>query len=168
MRRAFLVALVVVGLVGCTSEASWQPVAPPSAATTDEVRIENTRLDDGTYWAEIAAVSGTRTVVFRVMRARFGEDCRRWADENGYTDACMNDYEVEEWPDAHVSLDEDAKVSVALPDGPEGNYRIDTDTLKELAFGADMGPVGYQWTPFPFIVTVENGTVTNADQLWVP
>jgi hypothetical protein len=29
-------------------------------------------------------------------------------------------------------------------------------------------PAGYAWTGFPFVLTVENGTVTGIDQYWVP
>jgi len=166
VRRALTTALVI--LAGCADSPSWQRTEAPNVTTTDEVRVEGTTLVDGTYWADIAAVSGTRTVVFHVMRVRFGEDCLRWAAENGYEDACMNDYEVEQWPDAYAALAGDAVVSVAEPTGPGMNYRIDADTLHRLVFKETTGPDGYQWTPFPFVVRIEDGSVVSADQFWVP
>jgi hypothetical protein len=114
-------------------------------------------------------VSGAADIVFRVTRVRFGEACLAWAAEMLREDACLNDYGVEEYPEAFVSISPLARVSVAKPEGPGENLLVDATTLRHLVLG-DMPalPDGYFWVPFPFVVTVEDGAVTAAHQLWVP
>lgn len=145
-------------------------VDPPAVSTeTDDVAVNNGTIGDGTYWAEIAPVSGPGDIVFRVLKARFGETCLKWAKDMGLEDGCLNDYSVESHPVAYVALDDQATVSVAKTDGPGTNYSINGDVLKGLVRGdIDGSPDGYAWVPFPFIVVVTNGYVTTAEQYWVP
>lgn len=171
-----LLGSIAVTASGCSKEppaASWAKVASPVVKTaTNDVTVDNGTLADGTYWATIALASGSGDIVFRVLKARFGATCTKWAKDNGMTDACMDDYNVESYPDAYASLDNRAEVSVAKPDGPGTSYSINVDTLKALMHGditegGDV-PAGYSWVPFPFVVTVTNGYVTTAAQYWVP
>ena len=166
--------LVVVGCSRLDSSASWNRVDPPMVKTeTDDVVLDGATLSDGTYWATIALVSGTNDIVFRVLKARFGDTCTKWANDNGMADGCTNDYNVDSYPDAYVGLDKLADVSVAKADGPGTSYSINADTLRQLIKGTTMGddtkfPDGYTWVPFPFLVTVIDGLVTTAAQYWVP
>ena len=170
---AVVAAALILILGSCRDpsapEATWAEVDPPVVTEqTDDVRVAGGQLADGTYWAEIAPVSGTGEIVFRVVKARFGATCEEWAKDNGL-EFCANDYAVESFPDAHVALDELAAVSVARPDGPGTNFSINPDVLKGLIRGDDLGePEGYSWAAFPFVVVVTNGFVTSAEQLWVP
>jgi hypothetical protein len=166
----YLVLAGVFLLSGCSDQDRlWEERAAPVLGSTDEVRTENNHLLDGVYWAEIAPVSGSERIVFRVLRVHYGEECHRWALEMGFEDACMNDYEVETYPEAYVELGDGAVITVARPDGPEGNLLIDRATLQRLVFsGSVNGPQGYEWVPFPFLLTVENGYATSAEQIWVP
>lgn len=169
-KRGVVAAVTAMLLTGCSGTSNrWAETPPPVVTVTDEVLTENNHLRNGVYWAEIAPVSGSERIVFRVGRARFGEACLQWAASMGFEDACMNDYEVENYPEAYVELTDNAVVTVAIPDGPEGNLLIDPATLHRLVFGAvtEM-PGDYEWVPFPFVLTVENGYVTVAEQLWVP
>lgn len=145
-------------------------VEPPKVSTeTDDVAVNDGTIGDGTYWAEIAPVSGSGDIVFRVLKARFGETCLKWAKDMGLEDGCLNDYNVESYPVAYVALDEMAEVSVAKADGPGTSYSINADVLKGLVRGDINGaPEGYAWVPFPFVVAVTNGYVTTAEQYWVP
>lgn len=166
-------ALTTVGCSKEPPEASWNKVTSPVIKDqTDDITVDKGTLADGTYWATIALTSGSGDVVFRVLKARFGDTCTKWAKDNGMTDACMDDYNVESYPDAYVALDGRADVSVAKSDGPGTSYSINVDTLKALMHGemAQRGkaPTGYSWVPFPFVVTVTNGYVTSANQYWVP
>ena len=145
-------------------------VEPPKVSTeTDDVAVNDGTIGDGMYWAEIAPVSGSGDIVFRVLKARFGKTCLKWAKDMGLEDGCLNDYNVDSYPVAYVALDEMAEVSVAKADGPGTSYSINADVLKGLVRGdIDGSPDGYAWVPFPFVVTVTNGYVTSAGQYWVP
>lgn len=171
-----MTVVLIVSSTACSDTtprtASWETTNPPIVKTeTDDVTVTNGTLADGTYWAEIARISGSGDIAFRVTKARFGDTCETWARDNGL-EFCANDYAVESYPDAYVALDDDAAISVAKPDGPGTNYEIDTTTLKELMADAqpagDVVPTGYSWTPFPFIVGVADGYAIDADQFWVP
>ena len=167
-----VIAAVALG-AGCSRSnppASWSEVDPPVVKTeTADIVVNDATLADGTYWATIALVSGNDDVVFRVLKARFGNTCMKWAEDNGMTEGCMNDYHVESYPDAYVGLDKLADVTVAKLDGPGTSYSINADTLKKLMQGDKTNaPDDYTWVPFPFVVTVINGLVTTAAQYWVP
>jgi hypothetical protein len=173
MSRFLIVTFAATGLAACASQnpqSMWAQVDPPTVADeTDDVTVDKGTLADGTYWATIAPVSGSSEVVFRTLKARFGDACYAWAKENGIEDGCLNDYHVEEWPDAHVALDTSAAVTVAQADGPGTSFSINAKTLRRLAFDESVdAPGNYAWTPFPFLVTVTNGKVTRAQQYWVP
>lgn len=167
----FAIAFLVT-FGGCSRTnppASWNVVDPPVVKTETDDVVDGATLTDGTYWAEIALVSGNDDVVFRVLKARFGNTCMKWAEDNGMTEGCMNDYHVESYPDAYVGLDKLADVTVAKLDGPGTSYSINADTLKKLMQGDKTNaPDDYTWVPFPFVVTVINGLVTTAAQYWVP
>ena len=167
------VAGVSAACAASVPAATWKKIAAPVIkGQTDDITVNEGTLADGTYWATIALASGSGDIVFRVLKARFGAACTKWAKNNGVTDACMDDYNVESYPDAYASLDNRAEVSVAKPDGPGTNYSINVDRLKALMHGemaqSDKVPAGYSWVPFPFVVTVTNGYVTTAAQYWVP
>jgi hypothetical protein len=164
-----LLTACTAGSVAPAPKPSWEITASPQVTVTDEVRVVGNDLADGTYWASVSSVSGSGDLVFNVTRVRFGEVCLAWAAEMLRDDACLNDYGVEEYPEAFVSVSPLARVSVATPDGPGRNLRVDTATLRLLLVGdAPPLPDGYFWVPFPFIVTVEDATVVEAHQLWVP
>lgn len=166
-------ALTFGAVTRCSSDqpaATWKKVAAPTVKDqTDDVVVTGGSLDDGTYWATVALASGSGDVIFRVLKARFGATCTKWAKDNGMTDACLDDYNVESYPDAYVSIARDATVSVAKSDGPGTSYSINAKTLQSLMDGRAKGlPTNYSWVPFPFVVTVSYGWVTNARQYWVP
>lgn len=164
------VVLVVAACADTTPPATWTKVTSPVVSSqTDDVAVEGTTLNDGTYWAEIAPVSGSGDIVFRVLKARFGATCTKWATDMGLDDGCLNDYNVESYPVAYVALDPKASVTVAESDGPGTSYSINADTLQKLVNGDTQdAPGGYSWVPFPFVVTVIDGYVTTAEQYWVP
>lgn len=164
-----LLTACAAGSVAPAPKPSWETVAAPQVLVTDEVRVVGTDLADGTYWASVSPVSGSGDVVFNVTRVRFGEACRAWAAEILRDDACLNDYGVQEYPEAFVSISPLARVSVAAPDRPGRNLRVDAATLRLLIVGDALPlPDGYFWVPFPFVATVKDATIVEAHQLWVP
>jgi hypothetical protein len=175
-RRTAIIGLAIVASVlfaACSSKtppATWDKVDPPAIdGETDDVVVDNAVLADGTYWATIAPVSGSTEIAFRILKARFGDACYKWAKENGIEYGCLNDYDVEEWPDAYAALEPSAAVTVAKADGPGTSYSIDAATLRQLVFGESVDtPTDFTWTAFPFLVVVVNGSITDAQQYWVP
>lgn len=151
---------------GTSTTALWSPAKPPVVeSATDPVEPGARSLPDGRYWGTIAA--GTFT--FDLDVARFGATCEQWASARGLQEGCPNDYAVEVVDGPQVALADDARVSVAAPSGPGTSWWIDGATLTRIAGGETVGvPAGYSWTPFPFVVTVESGSVTMAEQHWVP
>jgi len=180
---AYTYALVSAGTAGCSVVSGVLSTTSPGTCTVTASRAASTNfliasssattvtISKGNQ-ATVSLTSGTGDVVFRVMKARFGGTCVKWAKDNGMTDACMDDYNVDSFTDAYAALDDRAEVSVAKADGPGTNYSINVDTLKALMHGADAelggAPKGYSWVPFPFVVAVTNGYVTTANQYWVP
>ena len=152
------------------STDSWDTVAAPVVVdSTDEVVVTDGTLADGRYWATLSRVSGTNDLVFTVARAWFGPACEKWAAERGMTEGCANDYAVDDIDTALVAMSPDATVSVSAPMGPGTNYGISPATLHGLVDGSAISPIAaYQWTGFPFVVTVSDGVVIDADQHWVP
>jgi len=132
---------------------------------TDTVGEPDDAVADGRYWGTIVK----DTFTFDLDIARFGATCEEWAAARGMQESCPNDYAVEDVDGPQVALADDARVSVAAPSGPGTSWWIDGATFTRIAGGDTVGvPAGYSWTPFPFVVTVENGSVTTAEQLWVP
>lgn len=151
------------------SETVWAVTTAPVLDESDPVEVDAGRLRDGTYWADVSALSGTDAVVFHVTRVRFGAACERWAAEMLRENGCLNDYGVEDHPSAHVALDPRADVSLADPSGPGRNFSVDAAVLTDLVRGEPSPtPAGYAWVPFPFVLGVRGGVVVAAHQLWVP
>lgn len=161
---------ITASCAGSNAGSSWETVTPPTVAdSTDEVVTTDGTLADGRYWASLSRVSGSDDLVFTVARAWFGDACTIWAAERGMDQGCMNDYAVDDVDTALVAISPDAAVSVAAQMGPGTNYAITVETLDGLVAGTAVSPIAaYQWTGFPFVVTVADGVVTDADQLWVP
>ncbi|MFM8626048.1 MAG: hypothetical protein ACKOCC_03765 [Actinomycetota bacterium] len=151
---------------GTSTTALWSPAKPPVVeSATDPVEPGTRSLPDGRYWGTLTP-SGN---AFDLGIARFGATCEEWAATRGMENGCANDYAVEEIDTPPVAFSDDARVSVAALSGPGTNWWIDVATLQAAVAGdiTDV-PEGWSWTPFPFVVTVENGSVTMAEQHWVP
>ena len=82
---------------------------------------------------------------------------------------CPNDYLVDEVTRQFLLAGDVKWVSVARPEGPGSSYRVSLQTLTKLVRHEQVDvPAGYEWTAFPFIVTVEDGRTVGIDQYWVP
>lgn len=190
-RRALptLTAVVVVAalLAGCTDDATdgtgttapavtttsqpaalYTPVDPPSPPeVTTEIPADNV-LPDGIYYG-VARVGEAPGVVMEMTQLYTGEACLAWAERTGAS--CDNDYGVDDDPQAFRPLPDDAEVTVARADGPGTSYRIDAAELLRLVQGeppAAAAPAGYTYTPFPFLITVQDDRITRVEQWWVP
>jgi hypothetical protein len=177
VRKFFVLTLTIFVLAACGSPTEPLPAlglwtetsAPAVGGSTDIVFVDNGAVADGTYWAWVEPVLKTNQIVFHIARAYFGETCQRWAQENGMTEGCMNDYYVDTIDTALLAIADDASVTVALADAPGISYSVSTPILKNLILTKIRGPKSkYHWVDFPFIVRTENSVIVDAQQKWVP
>ena len=165
------VIVLVAGVSSCgrdSSSAPWTPVsAPVVESSTDPVEASlGTTLANGRYWGTL---NDAAPLGFDVAIARFGETCDEWASAQGMTQGCPNDYLVQDAGGITVALADHARVTVAAPSGPGTSWEIDPTMLQALIRGeTEDTPVGYAWTPFPFVITVDDGVVAVAEQHWLP
>jgi hypothetical protein len=84
-------------------------------------------------------------------------------------EGCPNDYAVDTATHQVLATSDVKWVSIAETSGPGMSYRVQYSTLVKLVRNEQVDvPAGYSWTPFPFIVTVEDGRAVGIDQYWVP
>ena len=171
MRRLAAALLLVLTACGGSPPPEWSQAEPRlglGGETADPVPVDRV-LPDGRYWATAHEVLGSDGIAFRVMKARFGATCETWARENGLQHGCPDDYMVDESGAQMITTDDVDWVTVAGPSGPGTSYRVRYSTLEKFVRNEQVDhPAGYEWTGFPFVLTVEKGTVTGINQYWVP
>ena len=140
----------------------------PVPAVPDRTAAVTTPLANGDYWAELVTVDAAgATLTFDLAQALFADAC---VEELG-ADECPNDFGVVAEP--HVEL---ASPALSLTSGSvvaqsRQNYAVTADELIRLASGdppSAGAPDDYAYVPFPFLVTVADGAVVQARQIWVP
>ena len=125
-------------------------------------------IEDGDYWAEATAVgSGRPFIMFDLSQAVFSQTC---IEELG-AEACEDDYAVIPEPHGTLTVLWDTLQSVTVAGEDRQNYAVPGAELASLIGGnapSAEAPAGYAYVPFPFLVTVRDGTITEAHQIWVP
>jgi hypothetical protein len=150
--------------------AQTRPIDPAWVEASGETL--GTTVASGQYWATLTGVGigadDRQFVDFDLAQAFFGDACLQ---HFGDPDECLNDYGVQD--DPHGTLPafatELAVVSVAGAD--QRNFAITGAELVALANGAPPSapaPDDYAFAPFPFLVTVTDGRITAAQQIWTP
>jgi hypothetical protein len=130
-----------------------------------------TNVASGQYWATVGTVGvgAERYVEFDLAQAFFGDACL--AEFPDDAEACVNDIGVKAEPHGLLPAFE-SKLQIATVVGvDQHNFAINAAELIALVSGeqpAAEAPDGYQFAPFPFVVTVANGTITAARQIWTP
>ena len=166
--RAVLGSVLLLALAGCAGSQAWRIVPPPVVPDqTADIPFDNV-LPDGLYWGEGILTQGSGELVFVLSKARFGAFCQAWAAAQGLGEECLNDYYVEPAAPAVATIADDTPVTVADLTDPAVSYAVDARTVRLLLAGGPADRSGFEWTPFPFLVTLESGVVTRAEQLWVP
>ena len=185
MRRvavAVAAAAFLVLLAACAEDApdTVQPYdrAPVPAVPDRTTAIRETSIAvdgsltasmaDGDYWAEASAVgSGRPFIMFDLSQAVFGQTCIDILGEQ----ECDDEYGVIREPHGTLSVlwAELQSVTVVAESGQ--NYAVPGAELASLIGGnapsADA-PADYRYVGYPFLVTVRNGTIIAAHQIWLP
>ena len=125
-------------------------------------------MADGNYWAEAIAVgSGRPFILFSLSQAVFGPTC---IDELGAQE-CDDEYGVIAEPHGTLQVLWDDLDSVTVAAESRQNYAVPGAELASLVGGnlpsADA-PADYSYVPYPFLLTVRNGQIVEAHQIWVP
>lgn len=184
MRRRVLVllpaALVLLAACGGDGIQTVQPydrapvpAVPDRTAPIDPETIGGDNalmasVADGDYWAEAVAVgSGRPFIMFDLSQAVFGQRC---IDELG-AEQCADEYAVISEPHGTLTVLWDDLQSVTVVAESRQNYAVPGAELASLIGGnapsADA-PADYKYVPYPFLVTVRNGTIVDVHQIWVP
>jgi hypothetical protein len=145
-----------------------RPTRPPGH--TSEV---SDPLADGTYWATVGEVvdEGEETgVTFKLVQAFFGSECL--AHFEGDAEACLDDYGVDDSSTETVMMPLDTTgVTVLDTAATITSYRITGRELARLVEGDPPGadaPEDYVFSFFPFLVTIVDGAVIAAHQVFTP
>ena len=124
---------------------------------------------DGQYWAELIVTLPTApgVLTFRLTQAFFAAACFAELGE----DDCPNDYGTLDEPSVvtDVALADLATVTVVAEN--QQNYAVTADELFALTGGAAASPEapeGYEYVEYPFLLTMRDGKVVEAHQIWVP
>ncbi len=143
-------------------------VGPALDGSTDPI-IEP--LPDGVYWSFGPAVSTDgSTITFELVQQFSGDSCR----EHFVTtpDSCLSDIDFESaLAAASMRVGSGTATVLYLHGGYDVEaYRTTSEELARLLAGkppADDAPDDFQYGAHPFVVTVQNGSVTAADQIWI-
>ena len=130
-----------------------------------------TNVASGVYWATVATVGvGAEPFIeFDLAQAFFGDACL--AQFGDSPEACVNDVGVLAQPHGLLPAFRSTLQVVTVVGVDQRNFAITADELIALVSGeppAAEAPDGYQFAPFPFVVTVTGGAITAARQIWTP
>ncbi len=173
-RLAACVAIVGLALAACGGDDGPGTVNLYDRAPVPGVPDRTNVVDpaglsrDGSYWGELILPGDADrgTLTFHIVQAFFADTC---AEELGI-DQCPNNFGTLDEPslDVEVALADLAAVTVVTPE--RLNFAITADELFSLAGGgkpAAAAPEGFAVAPFPFLLTVRDGTIVEARQIWL-
>lgn len=126
-------------------------------------------LADGVYWVSYEG-GAAATPSIAVFQAFFGDECISKAAEVG--DECNNDYFVLDPPSRDIDdlpFASDVWLTVADMNTMLSHWITPVELAKIATSSPSAGaPAGFEFIPFPFIMTVTGGEITAFEQLWVP
>jgi len=174
-QAAFAAVAACLALTACAGDEGPGTVklydrAPVPGVPDRTAAVDPSGLSaDGAYWADLLlpADLSPSSFTFHVTQAFFAAAC---AEELGI-DECPNDFGTLSEPslDATAALTDLTSVTVVTDD--RSNFAVTADELFALASGAAPAaeaPVGFVFVPFPFLLTVSNGKIVEARQIWLP
>ena len=131
-------------------------------------------LADGVYWSWDQTVSGDGSAItFQLVQKVSGEACREHFGTS--PESCASDIAFIQDPTTTASMRVGSGTASVLQvdatAGPFATYRITSEELARLISGeppADDAPDGFVFDSVDaFVVTVQNGAATAADQIWI-
>ena len=137
------------------------PAVPDRTAPIDPAALAadgtlTAGVADGEYWAEAIAVgSGRPFILFDLSQAVFRND----------------DFEVIDEPHGTLEVLWDDLDSVTVAADSRQNYAVPGAELASLIGGNSPSvdaPAEYHYVPYPFLLTVRDGQIVEAHQIWVP
>lgn len=143
------------------------PGVPDRTAVVDPAMSEFT--SGGEYWADLIGGRDTTkpTFVFLLTQAFFADAC---VDELG-VDKCPNDFGTLDEPNVNIDVLLADIGSVTVVADNQQNFAVTPQELFILADGqppSEDAPEGFAYVPFPFLLTVRDGKIVKANQIWLP
>jgi hypothetical protein len=124
-------------------------------------------LPDGDYWARLATSDpAAGTITLQVSQALFADTCLAQLGEAD----CEGGWGEVPMPTRSVVVPVADVVSISVAAENRQNYAVPGAELASLASGgaaAVDAPEGYTYQPYPFLVSVDAGTVVGMHQVWV-
>ena len=173
-QAAFAAIAACFALTACGGDEGPGTVKLYDRAPVPGVPDRTTAVDpsalsrDGAYWGMLLpGDSSRRSLTFHITQAFFADAC---VEELGAGE-CTNDFGTLSDP----SLDADATPadlsSITVVTEDRSNFAITADELFSIAGGAAPAaeaPDGFRFVPFPFLLTVLDGRIVEARQIWLP
>ena len=141
------------------------PGVPDRTAAVDPAM--STFTTDGEYWAELSGGSVDQTLTFLLTQAFFADAC---VEELGI-DECPNDFGTLDEPNALIAVKMTDIGSATVVADNRQNFAVTGQELFILAGGqppSEGAPDGFAYVPFPFLLTVRDGAIVKANQIWLP
>jgi hypothetical protein len=166
--RALAVAAALL-LVSCGDDEAGAVQlydSSPVPAVPDRTLPVVEPLADGQYWGESVSADG-ETLTFVLMQAFFGPTC---AAELGEA-ACVDEPGLIDDPTIDLAVNAADLTSTSVVTGDRRNYAVTGVELATLASGgtpASEAPDTFAYVPYPFLLTVRDGSIVEARQIWVP
>lgn len=170
MRAPLAVAVMaLLVLAGCSKDEPARVQLydrGPVPAVPDRTLPIAEPLADGQYWAPALGVAGDQ-LGFTLAQAFFGPTCEA---ELG-AEACVDEPGVVDDPAVEVSVAAADLATVSVVTADRTNYAVTGVELATLAAGgtpSSAAPDNFAYVPYPFLVTLRDGVVVEARQIWVP
>lgn len=168
-----LAVVALVGLAGTTLAACGDDTETvslydrrPVPAVPDRTMPADALPADGQYWAVSVTADGDR-LRFDVGQAFFGPAC---VQELG-ADACIDEPGLADEPTAAIDVAAADLTSASVVAADRRNFAVTGEELLALVGGDDPAaeaPDDFTYVDYPYLLTLAGGSVTVANQIWVP
>jgi hypothetical protein len=170
------VAVALIALTGCGGDEgpgtvklydrAPVPAVPDRTATLGPEAAQ--LRPDGEYWADLSGASDgdVPTLTFLLTQAFFADAC---VAELG-VDECTNDFGTLDEPSVLVTVSAADVGAVTVAADNRQNFAVTPAELFILAGGGTPSagaPEGFAYVPFPFLLSVRDGRIVEAHQIWL-
>jgi hypothetical protein len=133
---------------------------------TEQLEPDPEPLLDGYYWAELVGPIGTDQLRFELTQAFFASAC----EEEFGADACVQGFAVVATNPRTVDASVATIGIVSVVAETRQNYAVTAEELWRLVSGEspdERASDTYAYRPYPFLVSVAAGVVTEVRQIWL-